>query len=168
MNPAKGFKRLMVPAEKIYMPRMKKILTALCLLILLGGIGSAVKNSAAQPLGQAHKPIFSQPSEHKHSNENAEQGKFYCPMHKQRSLIPCPHKHSQKDMAGPKQFKIGSDCGGSPVKSLPRNFGFNSNPALMTDMPQLNFLDIAQAVISSPMAYDDPPKGSKKHPPKSL
>ena len=169
MNHAKGFHRLSAHRlRKISMPRKKKILFALCLLILLGWMGSAVEYSSAQPQGHAHKHIFSQPNEHEHSAENAVPGKFYCPMHKHRSLMPCPHKHSQKEMADPRQCKIGPDCGGSPVQSLPLNFSFDTNLALLTDRSRSNLPNIAPAVRLLPVAYDDPPRGSKKHPPRSL
>jgi len=147
---------------------MKKILFALYLLVLLGWMGTAVENSSAHPLGHAHKHIFSQPNEHQHNDENAARAKFYCPMHKHRSLMPCPHKHSQKEMADPKQCKIGPDCGGKPVNSIPLNFGFDTNLALQADQSRLNLPDITKAARSLPGAYDNPPLNSRKHPPKSL
>lgn len=145
---------------------MKKILPALCLFVLLTGMGNAVENSSAQP--HAHKNIFSQSSEHSHNKLNAKTGRFNCPLHKHKSQTPCPHMHSQKEMAHPKQCKISPDCGGKPFKSAPVNFGHDHNPALMTDLSRLNLPGIARAVSFPPVAYDDPPLNAKKHPPKSL
>jgi hypothetical protein len=150
------------------MLRMRKILFALCALILLSWMGSAVENSSAHPSGHAHKHISSHSTGHQHNDENTEGGKFYCPMHKHRSLMPCPHKHSQKEMAHPKQCKIGPECGGSPVKSVPINFSFDHNPVLMTDSFPLDLPGLIRADSSLPVDYDDPPLNSQKHPPKSL
>jgi len=150
------------------MHRMRKLLLALSILLLLGWVGGAVDNALAQPSGHAHKTVFSKASGHKHSDANAERGKFYCPMHKHRSLMPCPHKHSKKEMAHPKQCKIGPDCGGSPVKSVPVHFSFDHNPVLTADISRLDLPGIVRAVSSLRIAYDDPPLNSRKHPPKSL
>ena len=148
------------------MRRMKKILFALCLLVLLSAMGNAVQNSSAQP--HAHKNIFSQSSGHEQHDKIAKTGKFNCPLHKHKSLAPCPHKHSQKEMAHPKQCKIGPDCGGNPFKSVPVNFGHDHNPVLMANLSRLNLSGIARAASFPPVAYDDPPLNAKKHPPKSL
>jgi len=150
------------------MPRMKKILFALCALVLLGWVGGAVENSFAGSLHHSHKPVFSQPNGDAHHDKSAGSGKFYCPMHKHRSLMPCPHKHSQKEMAHPGQCKIGVDCGGSPFKSIPAPTGFNTNPILMTDNSLPNLPEIATAISLSRVAYDNPPTTFQKHPPKSL
>ena len=150
------------------MPRMRKILFALFTLVLLSWMGDAVKNSLAGPLGHSHKPVFSQPNGHQHSDKNAGAGNFYCPMHKHRSLMPCPHRHSQKEMAHPKQCKIGPDCGGSPFKSIPAPTGFDTNPALMAEPSSADLPGIAWAFPSLRVAYDGPSPISQKHRPKSL
>jgi len=140
----------------------------LCALVLLSWLGGAVENSFAGPSDHSHKHIFSQPNEHQHSDKNAEAGRFYCPMHNHRSLMPCPRKHSQKEMAHPKQCKIGPDCGGSPVKSVPAPTGFDYHPALMAELSLPALPCIARAFSSLRVVYDDPPLIAQKHPPKSL
>jgi hypothetical protein len=147
---------------------MRKILFPFCVLVLLSWMGGAVENSLAHPSDHSHKHISSHSMGHQHHNKNAQTGKFYCPMHKHRSLTPCPHQHSQKEMAHPKQCKIAPDCGGSPVKPVPAHSGFDNNPALMTDSILLDLPGIIGTDSSLRAAYDDPPLNSLKHPPKSL
>jgi len=145
---------------------MKKILLASCLLVLLSWVGNAVENSSAQP--HSHKNIFSQSSGHEHHDKTAKAGRFNCPLHKHKSLAPCPHKHSQKEMAHPKQCHIAPDCGGNPFKSVPVNFGHDHNPASTAHMPHLNLPNIARAISSLRVTYEGPLLNSRKHPPKSL
>lgn len=152
----------------VSMPRMRKILTALFTLVLLSWVGGAVENSLARPSDHSHQPVFSQPNGHQHHDENAGTGKFYCPMHKHRSLTPCPHRHSQKEMAQKKQCKIGPDCGGSPFKSIPAQTGFDFNPAWMAVMSHQDLPGLAGAFLSLRVAYEDPSPISQKHPPKFL
>ena len=150
------------------MPRLKKILFVLFTLVLLSWIGGAVENSFAGPSDHSHKPVFSQLNGHQHSDKNAGAGKFYCPMHKHRSLMPCPHRHSQKEMAHPKQCKIGPDCGGSSFKSVPAHTGFDTNPAVMAEPSRADLPGIAGAISPLRVAYDGPSPIFQKHPPKSL
>jgi len=150
------------------MPRMKNILFALCTLVLLSWAGGAVGNSFAGPSDHSYQPVFSQSNGHEHHDKNAERGEYYCPMHKHRSLMPCPHKHSRKEMAHPKQCKISPDCGGSPFKSIPAPAGFAHNHVLLADSSLPNLLEIATAIPSLQVAYNNPSLTFKKHPPKSL
>ena len=150
------------------MPQMRKILFALFTLVLLSWMGGAVENSLARSSDHSHQPVFSQPNGHGHSNKNAGTGKFYCPMHKHRSLMPCPHRHSQKEMAHPKQSKIGPDCGGIPFTSVPAHTGFDYNPALMAELSRLDLPGLAGEFSPLRVPYDGPLPISQKHPPKSL
>ncbi len=147
---------------------MKKILFALCALVLLSWVGGAVENSSAHPSDHSHKHIFSQTNSHNHSAENTAVDNFHCPMHNHRSLMPCPHKHSQKEMAHPKQCKIGPDCHGSPFKSVPVHTGSDYNPACMADMSRLDLPGLTGKFSPLRVAYDAPFLTSQKHPPKSL
>ncbi len=149
------------------MHRLKKILLASCLLVLLSWVGNAVENSSAKS-HDSHRNIFSQSSGHQHNKVNAKSGKFHCLLHKHKSLAPCPHKHSQKEMAHPKQCKIGPDCGGNPFKSVPVNFGHDHNPVSAANPSCLNLPGNARAVCSFQVTYENPPLNAKKHPPKSL
>lgn len=150
------------------MPRIRKILFVLATGVLFCWMGGPVPNSSAHPSDHSHKHMVASLKGHQHNAESSAGSKFYCPMHKHRSLMPCPHKHSRKEMADPKQCAIGPDCNGSPVKSLPVNTGFDYHQALMEGRWNMGFPDNVSALSSLPVAYDDPPLNSPKHPPKSL
>ncbi len=116
------------------MSRMRKVLFGLCALVLLSWMSNAVENALAHPSGHPHKHILSHSNGQKHIDDNAVAVEFNCPSHKHGSLLPCPHKHSQKEMAYPEQNKIGPDCGESPVKSVFPNTGSDYNSVLTVDM----------------------------------
>jgi len=150
------------------MARSQRILLVSFVFALLLGFGWEVAISEAHPSGHSHEHIFSSHGKHNHSDESAEEEKFYCPMHKHYSLMPCPHKHTQEDMAHPKQCKIGPDCGGSSQKSLPGNSGTDHNRGLNSTVTPLDPPDITEAPFSQELTHNSPQPDSPWHPPQSL
>ena len=150
------------------MVRLQHILLVSLVFALLNGFGWNVETSDAHPSGHSHKHIFSSLDDHHHGSETAKENKFYCPMHKHYSSMPCPHRHTQKEMAHPEQCKIGPECGGSSQKSLPGNPGTDHNRGLNDQTIPLDPPEITQAPFVRRMPYNSPQPDSPWHPPQSL
>lgn len=150
------------------MARLQQILLVSMVLALLNGFGWNIDISNAHPSGHTHKLIFSAHHKHGHSAENSGEAKFYCPIHKHYSSLPCPHMHTQKEMAHPDQCKIGSECGGSSQKSLPGNPGTDHNRGLSDKTIPLDPPAITQAPFFLRLTHNSPQSDSPWHPPKSL
>jgi len=150
------------------MARSARILFLTSVAALLLGFGGNVEISEAHPSGHSHAHIFSSHGQHNSNSEAKEGKKFYCPMHKHYSSLPCPHLHTQEDMAHPERCKIGPDCGGSSQKSLPHNSGTDRNHGLNDGATLLDPPEITRSPVSQETTHNSPHRESPWHPPQSL
>jgi hypothetical protein len=150
------------------MARLQRILLISSVFALLLGFGWNVGISEAHPSGHSHEHIFSSHGKHNHSVEAQGENKFYCPMHKHFSSLPCPRLHTREDMAHPEQCKIGPDCGGGSQKSLPENSRTDRNHGLNDGATALEPPAFTKAPVSKGWPHNSPQPDVPWHPPQSL
>jgi len=150
------------------MARPHHILLVSLVVALLAGFAWNTKSSEAHPSGHSHQHIFSSHSKHNPGGDASKKEKFYCPMHKHSSSLPCPHAHTQKEMAHPKRCKIGPECGGGSTKSVPGSPGTNHNPGPNDGALSLDPPAITQAPFSQGLTHNTPHPDLPWHPPQSL